>query len=248
MTPFDGWIAERFETLWPEEFAPEVVDPAVEVLVELAGGGPALELAVGTGRIALPLSRRGVAVHGIELSPAMAAHLDGSDVEVTIGDMATTTVAGEFTLVYLLCNTITNLATQDAQVACFANAAAHIAPGGRFVIENSIPDLQRLPPDETTRVFKASADHVGIEEYDVARQIAVSHHWWTIDGELKAFSSTHRYLWPAELDLMARMAGLVPCHRWANWHREPFTGASRKHVSVWEKPASPLTVAGDGAR
>ena len=237
---FDEWIAERYETLWPELFDPAVVDLAVSVLADLAAAGPALEFGVGTGRIAVPLSGRGVRVHGIELSPAMAAQLraqaGGENVGVTVGDFATATAAGRFTVVYLLRNTITNLTTQDEQVSAFRNAAAHLDPGGCFLIENYVPELRRLPPGETRHVFTATADHVGVEEYDVAAQLAVSRHYWTIEGQLRTFSSTHRYVWPAELDLMARIAGLRLRHRWADWRRTPFTGESRSHVSIWEKP------------
>jgi hypothetical protein len=242
-TGFDEWIAERYETLWPELFDPAVIDPAVDLLVELAGGGPALEFGVGTGRIALPLSRRGVHVHGIDLSPAMVARLrvqpGGTDMGVIVGDFATVTVGGLFALVYLLRNTITNLISQDEQVQAFGNAAAHLRPGGCFRLENYVPQLRRLPPGDTTHVFAATADHVGLEEYDVAAQLAVSRHYWTIEGQLRTFSSTHRYAWPAELDLMARIAGLRLRDRWADWHRTPFTGESRSHISVWEKPRDP---------
>jgi SAM-dependent methyltransferase len=233
-TYFDDWVAARYERLWPELFEPAVVDPAVDVLAGLAHGGPALEMGVGSGRIAVPLSRRGVEVHGIELSEAMAARL-GEGVSVTVGDFATTTVDRRFRLVYLLRNTITNLTTQDEQVDCFRNAAAHLEPGGVFVVENYVPALRLLPPGETVRVFATTPTHLGYEEYDVAAQIAVSHHHWVIDGELRTFSSPHRYLWPAEMDLMARLAGLTPTHRWSDWHRTPFTSDSRDHISVWEK-------------
>jgi hypothetical protein len=145
-------------------------------------------------------------------------------------------VSGTFSLVYLLRNTITNLTTQDEQVECFRNAAAHLRPGGCFVIENYIPALQRLPPGETKRVFLATPDHVGFETYDVATQIAVSHHYWMIDGKLETFSSPHRYVWPSELDLMARLVGLNLRERWSDWNREPFTSDSVNHISVWEKP------------
>jgi SAM-dependent methyltransferase len=240
-THFDEWIAPRYETLWPELFEPAVIDSTVTFLAELAGAGPALELGVGTGRIALPLSRRGVEVHGIELSPAMVAELQrqqgNSDVAVTIGDFATTAVDRRFTLVYLLRNTITNLTTQDEQVECFRNAAGHLAPGGCFVIENYIPALQRLPPGETVRVFTATADHLGYEDYDIAAQIAFSHHYWRLDGQLRTFSSPHRYVWPSELDLMARLAGMVLRERWSGWAREPFESGSQDHISVWEKVA-----------
>jgi len=179
-------------------------------------------------------------VHGIELSLAMVARLraeaGGGDIDVTAGDFATATAGGRFTLVYLLRNTITNLTTQDEQLHAFGNAAAHLHPGGCFLIENYVPELRRLPPGETRHVFTATADHVGVEEYDFAAQLALSRHYWTIEGQLRTFSSTHRYVWPAELDLMARLAGLRLRYRWAGWHRTPFTGESRSHVSVWEKP------------
>lgn len=229
--PFDEWLAARYEVLWPELFDPAVLEPAVDFLAELAGPGSALEFGVGTGRVALPLSRRGVRVHGIELSRPMAALLDSSPVGVTIGDFAHATVGSTFRLVYLVRNTITNLVTQDEQVEAFHNAARHLEPGGCFVIENYIPE-----PHHTRRVFTATETHLGFEEYDVAAQIAVSHHYWTIDGALKTFSSPHRYLWPSELDLMARLAGLSPHGRWAGWGRDPFTSESTSHVSVWQKP------------
>ena len=157
-----------------------------------------------------------------------------SEIGVTIGDFATAKVDGTFTLVYLLRNTITNLTTQDEQVECFRNAAAHLEPGGSFVIENYIPDLQRLPPGETTHVFTATPTHIGVGEYDIATQIEFSNHWWVIDGRLMTFSSPHRYVWPSELDLMARLAGMTLRERWTDWHRGPFTGQSRSHISVWE--------------
>ena len=239
-TDFGEWIAERYERLWPELFDPAVLDPAVDLLAELAGAGPALEFGVGTGRVALPLSRRGVRVHGIELSPAMVARLraqdGGAGIEVTVGDFATATAGGPFALVYLVRNTVTNLTSQDEQVRAFLNAAAHLRAGGCFLIENYVPELRRLPPGQTTHVFVATADHVAVEEYDTAAQLAVSRHYWAIDGQLRTFSSTHRYAWPAELDLMARIAGLRLRHRWADWHRTPFTGESRSHISIWDKP------------
>ncbi len=236
---FDEWIAERYDILWPELFEPAVLDSTVDFLADLSDGGPALELGVGTGRIALPLSQRGVRVRGIELSPAMVTQLQAqpgaSSIEVTIGDFATTKVDDAFTLVYLLRNTITNLTTQDEQVECFRHAAAHLQPGGSFVIENYIPELRRLPPGETTHVFTATPTHIGVGDYDIAAQIEVSNHWWVIDGELKTFSSPHRYVWPSELDLMARLARMTLRERWADWHRAPFTSESRSHISVWLK-------------
>ena len=236
---FDERIAKAYDAKWANLAEPAVVDPAVNFLAELAGTGAALELGVGTGRLALPLSRRGVRVHGIELSPAMVAQLQakpGADtIGVTIGDFATTRVEGTFTLAYLVRNTIANLTTQDQQVACFGNVAAHLEPGGRFVIELYIPELQRLPPGETIRAFTVTPTHLGFEEYDVATQIAYSHHYWMVDGKLETFSAPFRYVWPSELDLMARLAGMTLRERWSSWAREPFTSDSRSHVSVWEK-------------
>lgn len=238
-THFDDWIAQHYEVLWPELFDPAVIDPTVDFLANLAGSGPALELGIGTGRIALPLRWRGVPVHGIEFSPAMVAQLQkeqgASDISVTIGDFATAKVNGTFTLAYLLRNTITNLTTQDEQVECFRNVAAHLEPGGRFVIENYIPALQRLPPGETVHLFVATPSHVGFEDYNLTEQIAISHHFWVIEDRLTTFSSPHRYVWPSELDLMARMAGMTLRERWSDWHRTPFTSESRNHISVWEK-------------
>lgn len=238
-THFDEWMAAHYEVLWPELFDSAVVDPAVSLLAGLATEGPALEFGVGTGRIGIPLSRRNVPVHGIELSPAMAQELHrrpgGSAVAMTIGDFATVSVDRPFTLVYLVRNTITNVGTQDEQVQTFRNAAAHLRPGGCFVIENYVPELRRLPPGETRHLFAATDTHVGYEEYDVASQIAVSHHTWVIEGRVTTFSSAHRYVWPSELDLMARLAGMRLRERWADWNRSRFTGESRSHVSVWEK-------------
>jgi SAM-dependent methyltransferase len=237
---FDERVAARYDDSEAEMFEAEVIDPVVEVLVELAGSGRALELGIGTGRIALPLAQRGVSVHGIDLSKAMVARLrakrDGEDIGVTIGDFATTTVDGSFSLAYLVFNTIMNLTTQAAQVACFRNAAAHLEPGGCFVIEVTIPDLRRLPPGETFHVFNASENHWGIDEYEVATQGPTSHHFETVDGTVERLSIPFRYAWPSELDLMAQLAGMRLRSRWGGWKREPFTSESTKHVSVWEKP------------
>ena len=238
-THFDPRIATRMEVLWPEVFEPSFVDAAVSLLADLAGSGPILELGIGTGRLALPLSERGLRVHGIELSVAMVEELGtkpgSSAIDVTVGDFATAHVGETFTMAYLVRNTITNLTTEDEQVACFQNAAAHLEPGGCFVIENYVPQLQRLAPGETCYVFARTATHLGVEEYDVRAQIAVSHHWWFIDDQLETLSSPHRYVWPSELDLMARLAGMTLRERWADWTRGPFTGESPSHVSVWEK-------------
>jgi SAM-dependent methyltransferase len=239
----DGYFDESVAATYDDESitAPEVVDPVVDFLADLAGPGRALEFAVGTGRIAVPLVQRGVPVHGIELSRAMAARLtakpEAEGIDVTIGDMATTTVDGGFSLVYLVFNTIGNLTTQEAQVACFRNAAAHLEPGGVFVVEVAVPGLQRLPEGETLQVFHWSEDRWGVDEYDVATQGLISHHFAVRDGELRRISVPFRYVWPAELDLMAQLAGMRLRERWTDWAREPFTATSRKHVSVWEKPA-----------
>ena len=220
-------------------FEPAVLEPSVNFLADLAGEGGALELGIGTGRVALPLRQGGVRVHGIELSPAMAARLEAkpwaSDIGVTIGDFATTRVGRRFSLAYLVYNTITNLTTQEDQVACFRNVAAQLEPGGRFVIEVLIPALQRLPPGETVRAFMVSPTRLGLDEYDIATQICVSHHYWAGDGELEVFSAPYRYVWPSELDLMARLAGMALRERWGGWQREPYTSDSTTQVSVWEK-------------
>jgi SAM-dependent methyltransferase len=239
--PFDERIARTYEAKWPELFEPAVVEPVVRFLADLAGTGAALELGVGTGRIAIPLRRRGVPVHGIDLSPHMVARLraqpGGDDVGVTVGDFATTRVGGPFRLAYLVRNTIMNLTTQDEQVACFANVAAQLEPGGCFVIEVIVPQLQRLPPGETVRAFAVTPEHLGFEEYDVATQMAYSHHYWVVDGQLETMSAPFRYVWPSELDLMARLAGMTLRERWSDWACPPFASDSRSHVSVWEKPA-----------
>jgi SAM-dependent methyltransferase len=238
---FDERVAARYDESSAEMFDPAVVDPVVDLLVELAGSGRALELGIGTGRIALPLAQRGVPVHGIELSDAMVARLrakpGGEDVGVTIGDFATTTVDGTFSVGYLVFNTIMNLTTQAAQVACFGNVAAHLEPGGCFVIEVGVPDLQRLPSGESIRAFHVSESRWGFDEYDVAAQGLTSHHLEIVDGRVERLSIPFRYAWPAELDLMAQLAGMTLRERWSGWERDPFTSDSRKHVSVWEKPA-----------
>jgi len=238
---FDERVAARYDESAAEMFEPAVVEPVVDFLVELAGSGRALELGIGTGRIALPLRRRGVPVHGIELSKAMAARLrskpGGEEIGVTIGDFATTTVDGTFSVAYLVFNTILNLTTQAAQIQCFRNVAAHLEPGGCFVVEVGVPELQRLPPGETIRAFHVSETSWGLDEYDVAMQGLTSHHFEIVDGRVERNSVPFRYAWPSELDLMAQLAGMKLRERWSGWKREPFTSDSRKHVSVWEKPA-----------
>jgi SAM-dependent methyltransferase len=239
---FDERVAARYDESSADMFDPAVVEPVVDFLAELAGEGRALELGIGTGRIALPLAAQGVPVYGIELSRAMVARLrakpGGEEIGVTIGDFATTRTEGTFTLAYLVFNTIMNLTTQDAQVACFQNVAAHLEPGGCFVIEVGVPELQRLPPGETFRVFDASDKHWGLDEYDVARQGLISHHFELVDGRIEHLSMPFRYVWPSELDLMAELAGMRLRERWSSWKREPFTSDSRRHVSVWERPAA----------
>ena len=240
---FGERIAARYDESSAEMFDPTVVEPVVDFLAGLAGGGAALELGIGTGRIALPLAQRGVDVHGIDLSSAMVARLrakpGGEEIPVAIGDFATTRVEGSFTLAYLVFNTIGNLTTQDAQVACFQNAAAHLEPGGHFVIEVGVPELQRLPPGETVRAFALTPTHLGFDEFDVANQGLISHHYELVDGQWQAHSLPFRYVWPAELDLMARLAGMTLRERWSSWTREPFTRESDKHVSVWAKTGPP---------
>ena len=240
---FGERVAERYDEWDAASFEPEVVDPIVDFLIDVAGDGAALELGIGTGRIALPLAQRGVRVHGIDLSAAMVARLrakpGSEDIEVSIGDFATTKADGAFSLAYLVFNTIQNLTTQDEQVACFRNAAAHLEPRGCFVIEVGVPQLQRLPPGETVRAFDVSATRLGFDEYDVASQGLVSHHYRQVNGKLEVLSVPFRYVWPSELDLMARLAGMTLRGRWGGWKREPFTSDSQMHVSVWEKAAAP---------
>jgi len=239
---FDERVAARYDESSAEMFSAEAVDPTVDFLIDLAGDGPALEFAVGTGRIALPLAQRGVPVHGIDMSKAMVARMrskpGGEDIGVTIGDFSMTTVEGPFTLVYLVFNTISNLTTQAAQVACFRNAAAHLQPGGCFVIEVGVPGLRLLPPGETIHAFTVTEDRWGFDEYDIANQRMTSHHFEIVDGRAERFAVPFRYAFPAEYDLMAELAGMRLRERWAGWDREPFTSESRSHVSVWEKPAT----------
>ncbi len=238
---FEGRIAEGFDVIWAEQFEPEVLDPVVDFLAELAGDGAALELGIGTGRVAVPLRGRGVTVHGIELSEAMDAQLrvkPGADgIEVTIGDFATARVDGSFRLAYLVVNTIMNLTPQEEQVACFENVARHLEPGGCFVIEVIVPALQRLPRGERFVPFTVTPTHLGFDEYDVATQRSWSHHYWVGVDRPEVFSAPFRYVWPSELDLMARIAGMTLRERWSDWDRAPFTNESTKHVSVWELPA-----------
>jgi SAM-dependent methyltransferase len=243
LSPVDHFgprVAERFDERYAYQADPAVVGPMVDFLAELARGGRALELGIGTGRIALPLAQRGVPVHGIDLSEAMVARLQAKPgaeaIGVTIGDFATTRVDGSFSLAYVVANTIMNLTTQEEQVACFRNVAAHLEAGGCFVVEVMVPRLRRLPPGERFQPFEVSPGHLGFDEYDVARQGLVSHHYWMEGDRVEVLSPPFRYVWPSELDLMAQLAGMTLRERWADWHRRPFTSESDKHVSAWEKP------------
>jgi len=239
---FGEHVAARYDESSAEQFEPSVVEAAVEVLAGLAGSGRALELGIGTGRIALPLASRGVAVHGIDLSRAMVARLrakpGGDAIGVTIGDFATTRVEGAFRVVYLVFNTIMNLTTQAAQVACFRNVAAQLEPGGCFAIEVAVPDLRRLPPGQSVVPFHVSPTRWAFDVYDVSTQSLSSNYVEVVDGRGEYRSIPFRYVWPAELDLMAQLAGLRLRARWADWRRQPFTSESSQHVSIWEKPAS----------
>lgn len=239
---FGETVAAQYDAWTAEVFDPRAIESAVDFLSDFAGGGTALELGIGTGRIALPLHQRGIPVHGIDLSPAMVARLrakaGAEHIGVTVGDFASTTAPGTFTLAYLVFNTIMNLTTQDEQVGCFRNVARHLQPGGCFVIEVSVPDLRRLPPGETVRPFTVSPTRLGFDEYDVANQGLISHHYSVEDDRLDARSIPFRYVWPSELDLMARLAGMTLRERWSDWTRAPFTSDSAQHVSVWEKSES----------
>jgi SAM-dependent methyltransferase len=234
---FDEAVAARYDADAADMFAPDVVTPAVDFLSELAGNGRALELGIGTGRIAVPLHQRGVDVHGIELSEAMAARLlakpEAAGIEVTIGDFAVARAPGSYRLAYLVFNTIENLTTQDEQVACFVNVAAQLESGGCFVIEVLVPSLRLLPPGETVRAFSVGTSYLGFDEFDVANQRLTSHHYWLDEG--RRVSMPFRYAWPAEFDLMARIAGMTLRERWSGWTRTPFTSESTNHISVWEK-------------
>ena len=223
------------------KFTPQAVGPAVDLLADLADGGGAVEFAIGTGRLAVPLAEAGVPVSGIDVSEPMLDQLrqkPGAErITLAVGDMTTTRLCADAAVVYLVFNTIMNLRRQQQQVACFRNAAAHLRPGGRFVIETMVPQLRKLPPGETIIPFDVTPEHLGFEEYvDGVQQISVSHHY-NIDGDrVRTASPAFRYVWPSELDLMGELAGLTLEHRWADWDRSPFTGDSPSHVSVWRKP------------
>lgn len=238
---FVGPAAEFYDATSQDMSDPNVIAPTVEFLAGLAADGTALEFAIGTGRVALPLRERGVDVRGIEISLDMIAQLrskpGGVDVPIVVGDMATTIVPGEFSLVYLVYNTISNLLTQEEQVQCFGNAAAHLRPGGYFVIELNVPKLRSMPLGEDVYPFDVTPEHLGFERYDFMNQRSVSHHYWFNGNQNSRFDSHHRYVWPSELDLMAMLAGMTLQQRWQDWDRTPFTGESQKHVSVWQLPA-----------
>jgi SAM-dependent methyltransferase len=238
---WDAEAARRYDTPGVGMFAPEILQPTVERLAELADGGRALEFAVGTGRVAVPLAQRGVPVTGIEMSQPMIDQLrtkaDDTTIPVVVGDMATTGAPGTFQLVYLVFNTISNLLTQAGQVACFRNAARHLAPGGRFAIELWVPEVQKLPPGQQAVVFQSEAGYIGLDTYDVLHQQVVSHHFRFDEGsQARLFRSPHRYIWPAELDLMAQLAGFELESRHGDWRGAEFTAESRSHVSVYRLP------------
>jgi SAM-dependent methyltransferase len=237
---FTGSVAAGYDRDSTDMYDPCVLGPAVSFLADKANGGAALEFGIGTGRVALPLAQRGIAVSGIDISSDMLDQLHrkpGAESIVTlVGDFATTTMPGTFALVYLVYNAIANLTTQAEQVACFRNAARHLDPGGRLVIELWIPDLRRFPPGLPALPFTISPSHIGFDEMDVATQQGVSRHYFLDGDRVTRFDSPYRYIWPSELDLMAQMAGLTLDERWADWDRSPFTGESRKHISVWSRP------------
>jgi SAM-dependent methyltransferase len=239
---FDEPAAQRYDDGAHPMFQSAAIDPAVDLIAGLAAGGLALELGIGTGRIAVPLAARGVEVHGIDLSRAMLARLKakpgGDAIGVTVGDFASARVQGSFSVVYLVFNTIMNLTTQAAQVACFCNAARHLAPGGCFVVECMVPDLRRLPPGQTAVPFHVSPTRWSFDIYDVATQAMSSNYVEVVDGRGSYWSIPFRYVWPAELDLMAELAGMRLRERWEDWTRTPFTSESAQHVSIWEKMAT----------
>lgn len=236
---FDARIAAIDAAAHDGMHAPDVVDPTVEFLAELAGNGAALEFGIGTGRIAIPLRARGISVYGLDLSLDMVAALrdraGGIDIPVTIGDMATVRVEREFTLIYAVWNTFINLLSQDEQVQCFRNAAAHLVPGGYFVVETLVPRLEGLSLGETVRASAFGPNNADVDEYDVVAQRITSHHYWNDGGRWETWSSPCRYVWPSELDLMGRIAGLALDARWGGWLREPFTGESTSQVSVFSR-------------
>ncbi|MGB8361601.1 MAG: class I SAM-dependent methyltransferase [Acidimicrobiia bacterium] len=238
---FDEDVAERYDESTVEMFDPTVVGSVVDFIAEQARRGAALEFGVGTGRIAIPLAAKGVPLTGIDLSQAMIDRLQakpgGRDIEVVVGDMTSTRATGVFSVVFLVFNTIMNLTTQSEQVACLRNAASHLGPGGRFIVEVMVPALRLLPPGQRHVVFHSDEGEWGIDEYNVVTQGLISHHIEVVDAEVRRHSIPFRYVWPSELDLMAEMAGMRLRERYATWSRGQFTHESRQHVSVWEKLA-----------
>lgn len=235
---WDAEAAARYDTPGSGMFDPTLLRQTADRLAALADGGAALEFAIGTGRVAMPLLERGVPVSGIEIAPAMVEQLrtkvDAATLPVVTGDMTTATVPGRFGLVFLVYNGISNVLTQDEQIACFGNAARHLEPGGRFVIELWVPDLRRLPPDRHANVFTAEPGYIGLDTVDVLNQIVISHHFrFGESDDATLFRSPHRYVWPAELDLMAQLAGFRLESRHADWIGSPFTAESRSHISVY---------------
>jgi SAM-dependent methyltransferase len=234
---FGERVAARYDDVSWGMFDPALLAATAAFLEEMADGGAALEFAIGTGRVAVPLVERGVKVAGMDNSEAMLRRLreKTAEIEAVAGDMATTRVDGDFSLVYLVFNTIFNLTTQDGQVACFENAAAHLRPGGRFVIEARVPEIQRLPPGQSVLPWRAAPDGMSYYVYDVVTQRLSGQHYYFKDGLIEASPTEMRYAWPAELDLMARIAGMRLVHRWGGWKKEPFTNLSPSHISVYEK-------------
>jgi SAM-dependent methyltransferase len=237
---FIGRVAEGYDLGSPEMWEPALLQATVSFLADAADGGAALEFGIGTGRVALPLSERGVDVHGIDISEDMIAQLRAKpaaqSIGATVGDFATTTVPRTFSLVYVVYNALSNLTTQAEQVECFQNAARHLLPGGRLVVEMWVPDLRRFPPGAVALPFEVSASHVGLDTIDVATQRGVSHHYFFNGDRAGQFDSPYRYTWPSEQDLMAQLAGLTLSERWADWERTPFTSESSNSISVWQRP------------
>jgi SAM-dependent methyltransferase len=234
---FGERVAARYDDVSWGMFDPALLGATAAFMEEMADGGAALEFAIGTGRVAVPLAERGVKVAGMDNSEPMLRRLREKtpEIEAVAGDMATTHVDGDFSLVYLVFNTIFNLTTQDGQVACFENAAAHLQPGGRFVIEARVPEIQRLPPGQSVLPWRAAPDGMSYYVYDVVTQRLSGQHYYFNDGLIEASPTEMRYAWPAELDLMARIAGMRLAHRWGGWKKEPFTNLSPSHISVYEK-------------
>lgn len=237
---WDEETAAKYDADAASQFAPAVLEPTVDYLERLAEGGPALEFAIGTGRVGIPLAARGVSVTGIELSDPMVAQLrrkvDDEQLLVVVGDMATTVVpgAGNFSLVFLVWNSISNLRTQAEQVRCFRNAAHHLRPGGRFVIDLWVPPIQRLAPGRDAVPMSLDEEHLVFDTYDLVTQRCASHHSYREpDGSIRYGVGHFRYIWPSECDLMAQLAGFELESRFEDWKGTPFTADSESHVSVW---------------